>query len=191
LFGVSEQELRYALARARLGEAALELQPNPTIQGRQVYPGGAPFRMQAFTQDQIVGAGEDILRQRRAPPPLPSQANGAWEVQEAGRMSRSWAAAEQAQAQAIAQKQAEADKAHLEALERQVALATQVGAALGAGVYDVLAGIQSWRQAISQIVGQFARQGLSSLGASLFNSTARQLTGTTEPTGGPSYGSDL
>lgn len=110
-----------------------------------------------------------------------SMANTAWDVEDARKMSNSWHAAEQARLEAIANKQAEADRKHLEALERSVELATQMGGALGAAAFDVLAGIQGWRQALLSIVNSFGRQGLSSLGANLFNATARQATGTTNP----------
>jgi hypothetical protein len=71
-----------------------------------------------------------------------------------------------------------------QAMERAAGYAAQIGSSLGAGVFDVLTGIQSWRQALSGIIASFAKQGLSDLGASLavnlFNNTARQMA----PSGG-------
>jgi len=61
-------------------------------------------------------------------------------------------------------------------MARAAEYAGQIGASLGAGVYDVLAGIQGWRQALASIINSFARQGLSDLGASLASSLFRPTT---------------
>ena len=69
-----------------------------------------------------------------------------------------------------------------QAMERAAGYAAQIGSSLGGAVYDVLAGIQGWRQALASIIQSFAKQGLSELGSSLavnaFNSTLRQQTPT-------------
>lgn len=185
LFGVSEQDLRYALARSGLGESALELRYPQHLTGGAA-PGTTlnPWQMSQFTAGQLVGAGELLLRDRQGQPAVASQGNTAWDVEQARKMSNSWAAAEEAQRAAVLRKQKEADDAHIAALEKMISLSAHVGAALGAGVWDVLAGLQGWRQVAMSLINQFGRQGLSSFGANLFGSTVRQATGRTSPGGG-------
>lgn len=185
LFGVSEQELRYALARTGLGEDALSLRfPQNRVGGAAPGTTMNPWSMTRFSAGQLIGAGESILRERQGVQPSPYTAG---DVEAAAGMSRSWAAAEEAAREANAEalrKQKEADDAHIAALERMIGLSAQVGAALGAGVWDVLNGLQGWRQLLMGLFNQFGRQGLSSLGANLFGTTARQATGRTSPGGG-------
>jgi len=177
LFGVTEQELRYSLARSGLGEAALEYAPgNGSFMigsNRYTMTPSQRFQMQSFTRNQVVGAGEDILGQRQGLPPSTLQANGAYEVDQARRMSRSFAGAERANTEAVQQRQQEQARAIQESMARAAEYAGQIGASLGAGVFDVLAGIQGWRQALASIINSFARQGLSDLGASLASSLFR------------------
>lgn len=173
LFGVSEQELRYALARSGLGEAALEFGP-----GRANHPAynnnpSARFQMQSFTRGQVIGAGEDILAQRRGPSPVTTSANGPWEVEQARRMSSSWASAENASIDAARQREEDRARAIEESLGRAAAYAGQIGASLGAAVFDVAAGITSWRQALASLISSVARGGLSDLGSSLASSLFR------------------
>lgn len=71
-----------------------------------------------------------------------------------------------------------------ESMERAARSAEQIGGAFGAAAFDVLAGVQSLRQALLGIVSSLGRQGLSSLGSQLFGATVRQAQGNTNPTGG-------
>jgi len=184
LFGVTEQEMRYALARSGLGEEALELRPWTPFERERGFDSGAyrqPFRMDTFGQDQVVRAGEDILRDRRGVPESPYWAN-AGTGPEALSMNRSWHEAQQANDEAIARQQEESARRTAESMAQAAAYAASIGASLGAGVFDVLAGIQSWRQALSQIVASFAKQGLSDLGASFFANAFKPTS--TQQTGG-------
>jgi len=86
------------------------------------------------------------------------------------------------QGEVDAERRAAYNQQVIDAMEKAAAYAGQIGSSLGAAVFDVAAGIQNWRQALLSIVSSFARQGLSSLGSSLFESTTRQLQGNTAPT---------
>lgn len=204
LFGVSEQDLRYALARTSLGEAALETQP-----GRYTMRPGdrrQEFRLWNFTSEQVIRAGEDILgqRQRRdaagqqfsvVPPgsydPRPFGTPDPYGLRPGGATGRGNYVEITAiqQAQVDAENRAASAERIAAAMERAAQYAEGIGASFGAAAFDVLAGVQGLRQALAQLVGQFARQGLTDLGASVAASLFRPTAAQTGNLGGNSLGS--
>lgn len=202
LFGVSEQELRYALARSGLGESALELR-YPTHLTGGAAPGTSlnPYSISRFSAGQLVSAGESLLTQRRstvsAIDPATGTAYGTGEFGPPAPLRRDYSGVRQvpfgiegdATSGEAAMRAMEAASRQEEAMAKAAAYAEQIRRSLGAGVWDVLTGIQGWRQAMVSIINSIGRQGLSDLGStlasSLFGATSRQAAGTTNPTWTP------
>lgn len=201
LFGVSEQQLRYALARSGLGEAALEYTPgrsqefDPFTGQARGYAPQQRYRMQEFYRGQVIAAGEDILNQRRRYAGVdegrpfsvvPTQPFGVQDPYGFG-VGRNYVEISRGQQSQVDRENAQASAERIaESMERAARSAEAIGGAFGAAAFDVLAGVQSLRQALASFVAQFARQGLadagSSFASSLFNATSRQVAG-----GSPSY----
>lgn len=194
LFGISEQELRYALARSGLGESALELRyPTHLTGGAALGTSLNPYSLSRFSAGQLVSAGESLLRQRRNYAGydegrpfsiIPPQPFGVEDRFGLG-IGRNYVGISEAEQREINRDKAQAAADRVaESMERAARSAEQFGGSVGAAAFDVLAGAQGLRQALLSIVSSLGRQGLSSLGSSLFGETVRQVQGNTNPTGG-------
>ena len=177
LFGVSEQDLRYALARSGLGEGALEGRISQFQDSRALARGEAPrfnYAMQDFSAQQIAAAGEDLLRQRQATagrgfavPPYQSPFG-----------SRNYVESTFNERLNVANDEFEKAQAEFRMMQES---ARQVGEYLGDGIADAVLQLRSAREVIASIAADMARMGIRSAVGSLaanfagaFNPTATQ-----------------
>lgn len=173
LFGVTEQELRYALARGGLGESALEVRqkyrPRYDASGQlRPTPDGFEFARQSFTSADLVGAGQSLLGQRRDS--IDSAEQSVRQAKDLAKIQEDTERRRQEQAQAFA-----------EQMERSIEQARRFGEQLGDGVADAVLGLRSGREVLASMVQDLARLGIREATGSLFAAArgALQNFGTT------------
>lgn len=183
LFGLSEQDFRYALYRGGAGEEALA--PRSIFRrgadGRPEFVRyGEGFRTNQFPRDQVIGAGEYLLRQRREQEQLGAfqrgapqpglDAIGADPLTQYGPGAAEWGKEQQRRA-------AEA----LEEFQAQVQELQQIGAQVGAtfatAFESVISGANSARDAVAGLSRSLGSQVLQSVFQRLGSSIAGGLAG--------------
>jgi hypothetical protein len=195
LFGVTEQELRYALANSGVGESALELQQGRArfgVSGQGEF--GAPaFSRLGFSVDEVTGAGRYLLDQRRRQAEqqrieqfylgqrqggsiLFGQDTGANQFDvnfgspsTAGDLIRQ-TPEERAQIDADIRTR-NIEQAQI-GMDRLIQQGEQFGATIGDAFFNVASGAQTARQAIAAIVSDLARATAQRGFAGIFGSVA-------------------
>jgi len=177
LFGVSQQDLRYALGRGGMGERALELAPPrwdfDTRSWRQPMPG--QFAVNRFGRDDVIRAGETLLRDRQPQPPPYGGTQGAGAsaglaVQQAVLLASSQHAERIAEHMRLAEERA----------GRIASTFAQVGAELGPVLVAAVAqGGGSLRQLLAQIAMNFANQAASAGFGQMFGALGTAVAGGT------------
>jgi hypothetical protein len=167
LYGISENDARYALGMSGMGDI-FELRQQRTVTGingqQFTTPGG--FATNRVSRQQAIGAGEFLLQQRQTAAAAPPVA------QQFGPTSSE--AREQAKAVADEQAAAIEEQSRIaeERMERMVMLGEMLGDSLGNAFADAAMGAQSLRQALAGVVADFARMGMRQAFSGLFGSVA-------------------
>lgn len=181
LFGVSELELRQALARDGIDDAL----------DQQTTQYGTRYARDLFTRDEIRFAGERLLRERRAadvvsarsarPSPYAGDAEfGTGSLLTTSSYTPAFSRGEYLRttetdamhAQQWGEAQKEAQRIQAEALAQNIAAAQQFGDVMGSTLASMLTGAQSAKQAVASLFNDFAQQGLRAAGRSLFGAVA-------------------
>lgn len=172
LFGIDEQNFRYALGRSGLGESAIELRRRDSIlwDTRAALRGENQFAMQSISRDQAIAAGELLLRDRRpAEVPLASDAG---DMLRARQFSSGFAAAREAQLDSERRAREEAI-AHAERIADILGGAgNELGQALFAAVEG---GAGALRTALANLLSSWGQRGFGAA----FDAVGRAVAGAT------------
>ena len=189
LFGLSEQDFRYALYRGGAGEEALA--PRSIFRrgadGRPEFVRyGEGFRTNQFPRDQVIGAGEYLLRQRREQEQLGAFQRGApqpnLDAIGGDRLPLTqYGPTEQDFQAEMARRESEID-AFNEQLQELRDIGSQVGATFASAFESVVSGANSAREAVASL----ARSLGSSVLQSVFRSLGANIAGSFARDGGPS-----
>ena len=167
LYGISENDARYALGMSGMGDI-FELRQQRTVTGLNgqqfTTPGG--FATNRVSRQQAIGAGEFLLQQRQTAAAAPPVAQQFGPTSSEAREQAKAVAAEQAAAIEEQRRIAE------ERMERMVMLGEMLGDSLGNAFADAAMGAQSLRQALAGVVADFARMGMRQAFSGLFGSVA-------------------
>ncbi len=178
LFGLSEQDFRYALYRGGAGEEALA--PRSIFRrgadGRPEFVRyGEGFRTNQFPRDQVIGAGEYLLRQRREQEQLGAFQRGAPQpnldaiggtrppLTQYGPGADDWEQEQERRAAALEEFQAQ--------VQELQQVGEQVGATFASAFESVISGANSAREAIAGLARQLGSQVLQGV----FQSLGRNL----------------
>lgn len=177
LFGVSEQEFRAAAGRGGLGESAVEGSegrirlPSDGIFGRPTGPlnGRFEYSKTSFTRDEVLGAGETLLKDRRI-----SETSSRDDIESRLRQERDIAKIQQA-TEEQRQRTEEERRAAFQEMEES---ARRTGEYFGDGVADLVLGLRSAKEIAASIGQDFVRQGIRQATGNLFASFTQSFGAT-------------
>lgn len=184
LFGVSEQDLRYILAKNGLGESALEVQ-----QFKYGTPGNRTrFSQQQFGREDVLRAGETLLRQRNQSPLEIQGGTYPGQAQATNGFSLRDTIGEPFNGVRISQEdQSRVNIENMQRAMRDIERSSQrVGQYLGDAATALVTGAASWRDIAQQVIQDMIRagltQGFTSISQSFLSGFAATPAQTTAPT---------
>lgn len=177
LFGVSEEEIRYALGVSGVGEAATELRQVPRYdRDLRVRGYTTTYAQNAFSNESVTSAGEYLLRNRQRESDT-ARDTSADETSFSRRHESFFENGGEGERLFAQIRQQELEEAKAAMAELQDA-ARQVGEALGDGVADLVQGLRSAKQVAASLLSDLTRAGLRSAVGGLAAGIAGSFGGT-------------